>query len=155
MYKKDQCKWFKFSEISEDDETYIKRSTRDINNTIGYCDSKDRQVICTKSVRCVPLDLIEHVPVWVPSRIEAIRKWADRETINTLKIRYNWDNAIKYFDRYDEHPRLSKNTYMREPEDEQPKFLISDGIHRIQRAKELGISCILADVEECIHIKKK
>ena len=44
---------------------------------------------------------------------------------------------------------------MREPEDEQPKFLISDGIHRIQRAKELGISCILADVEECIHIKKK
>lgn len=37
---------------------------------------------------------------------------------------------------------------------DQEKFKISDGIHRINRARELGIDCILVSVEERAKINK-
>lgn len=156
LAKKDLCKFItRISELPERHKDFLMRYTNNEPDIYGYCNkNKEEQELCTKSIRCVPLDLIENVAIWNPSRIENIRKWTDRETINVLKINYNKKTDKKEYDIYDRHPRLSRTISIDKPIENRGKFRISNGIHRTNRAKELGISCTIAEVEECISIKK-
>jgi len=116
-----------------------------------YCDEKkDVQEITVKYFQCVDLNEVAKAEIWNQPRIEKIREWATPSKLRIL--RYDIDT-----DKIPHSEFFNKPNYFREynlNKDEQNKFSIQDGIHRTKRARELGMDCILAHVEELVKIKK-
>jgi len=95
---------------------------------------------CLPYVACVPLSQIIIKPVWDPERLSDIRKWANEETLNSAKVEVEVGGRFAGVDSW-KLPRLGR--------DDGGKYVIGDGIHRVNRAKELGLSCILSLVYNC------
>jgi len=134
------CSWF--SGEKGDLRKYI-----DERNTepVFYCDS-GVQTIIVHFIQCVKLDEIKKEAVWSPGRLESIRKWATPDNLRRVKL--NKQNVAKVRDL----PVLSRAGHFSEIQDKE--YEITDGIHRIERAKEMKLDCILADIEEAIEIRR-
>ncbi len=88
-------------------------------------------------------------------REESVRKWATPEKLRRLRYLTEEDTGKRVIphDAFHDMSMLSREYLLHSSQQE--KFKISDGIHRINRARELcrtanscRIDCILASVEE-------
>lgn len=151
------CKWYKNTKHNSPLDNFIEERSVDIPST--YCDN-DTQIMVVNYIQCVKLDDIEKREPWSPAREEAIRKWATPDKLRRLKYIQEEETGKKVIPSTAFHdiPMLSRE-YNLDNKD-QEKFKISDGIHRINRARELSmrpglrIDCILASVEEHVTINK-
>lgn len=145
------CDWYKGTKRKSPLDNFIDERSIDLPYT--YCE-KDTQIIAVNYVQCVKLDDIEKREPWSPAREEAIRKWATPDKLRRLRYIQEEETGKRVIPptAFHDMPMLSReynldNKY-------QEKFKISDGIHRINRARELGIDCILASVEEHVKVNK-
>ncbi len=105
-------------------------------------------------IQCVKLDDIEKREPWNPLREEAVKKWATPDKLRRLKYYQEEETGTRVIPHgaFHDIPMLSREYLLHSSHQE--KFKIGDGIHRINRARELGIDCTLASVEEHIDISK-
>ena len=101
---------------------------------------------CEERIKCVPLEQIEIPEPWAPMRTEQIRQVSVERLMDFLLSVAIEGEVVMGKARVDTNrlPRMS-----RVGED---KYRISDGIHRTNVAKEMGLGCILAYVEDCPEI---
>lgn len=153
------CKWYKSIKYKSPLDNFIEERSIDIPYT--NCE-KDIQIMAVNYIQCVKLDDIEKREPWSPERVETIRKWATPEKLRRLKYSQEEETGKRTIpsEAFHDMPMLSREyklnskTTKEEGVANQEKFKISDGIHRINRARELGIDCILASVEERVNINK-
>jgi len=123
-----------------------------------FCDQDDEvATVCTQYIECVPLDEIEDTPPWNEMREKSVRDWGNRHTLNRIPVDRTLDcgsDVIAATQKHGRMVRVSRNYDLRKPLEEQEKFRISDGIHRTNRAREVGAGCILAIVNECVSFRK-
>lgn len=149
------CNWFKNIKHKSPLDNFIEE--RSIDAPSVYCEN-DIQTIAVNYIQCVNLDEIKKIEPWSPVREEAIRKWATPDKLRRLK--YHQEETGKRVipsTAFHDMPMLSREYKLNDKTHE--KFNISDGIHRINRARELRsnnchIDCILASVEEYVKVKK-
>ena len=98
---------------------------------------RDKLTISLSYIKCVKLDEIKIQKIWSEKKRNDIIKWATPDNLclsehglPELEIKYNLNSG------------------------NQVKFEIVDGIHRINRAKELGMKCIRAQVYEDVKVDK-
>jgi len=135
------CAWFGFEKDLL--RNYVDERTAQPKY---YCNG-DVQTIIVRYLQCVKLDDIKIDEPWNNDRLKRIRGWATPDRLRRVKLS---DNRI-YSPR--ELPAISRCG--RFPDIEEKKFEITDGIHRINVAKEIGIDCILAEVEDGIDVHKE
>jgi hypothetical protein len=116
-----------------------------------YCND-DTQDIIVHYLQCVKLDEIADQGLDFPSRLEKIRTWATPDRLRRACLAENEQGQHILDIHHHRIPDLSR--YGRFPSISTKKFEITDGRHRIQRAKELGIDCILADIEEDLVVHR-
>ena len=118
-----------------------------------YCEN-DKQIMVVNYIQCVKLNEIEKRDPWSLSREETIKKWATPDRLRRLKYKKEeeTERIVIPGTAFHDMPMLSREYDLNG--NIQEKFKISDGIHRINRARELGLDCILASVEEHIKIDK-
>lgn len=145
------CNWYKNIKHKSPLDNFIDERSIDIPST--YCDN-DTQIMAVNYIQCVKLDEIEKREWWSPQRIETIRKWATPDKLRRLKYIQEEETNKRVIPpgAFHDMPMLSREYKLNSKY--QQKFKISDGIHRIHRARELGIDCILASVEERVNINK-
>lgn len=119
-------------------DDFVKERGEDIDIREDTEDAFYKRDILTVSVSyigCVKLDNIEIPKTWSEKRREDIKKWATPDELCST-----------------EHdlPEIEYNHYSYYQE----KYNIVDGIHRINRAKELGKVCIRAKVTERVKVDK-
>jgi hypothetical protein len=95
-----------------------------------------------ESIAIVCLSEIENTPPWNPDRLEKIRKWATPEALTRLVLN---GRKLSYPFRL---PCLSRTVVNGKP---LSPFRIHEGIHRVAVARELGMTHILAYVEEVYY----
>ena len=100
---------------------------------------------CIPKLACIPLEKILIPKPWNQQRVEDIKKWATPEILTSANIEVTTDKRFIGVDSF-RLPRLSRM--------DDGKYTIGDGIHRVNRAKELGLSCILAWVTDCKSVKE-
>ena len=173
--KYEPCSWYKSTKHKSPLDNFIEERSVDIPSV--YCDN-DIQTMVVNYIQCVKLDDIEEREPWSPARIERIRKWATPEKLRRLKYSREEETGKRIIpsEAFHDIPMLSREykidrneKTVKETAKEgvakaaiiQEKFKISDGIHRINRARELcrtaescHIDCILASVEEYVNINK-
>ena len=105
-------------------------------------------------IQCVKLDEIEKREPWFPYREEEFREWASPVRLRRLKYCEDEDTGKSVIPgtAFHELPMLSREYKLGNKDQE--KFKISDGIHRINSARELGMGCILASVAEHVKVNK-
>lgn len=150
------CKWYKGTKHKSPLDNFIKERSIDIPYT--YCED-DTQIMAVNYIQCVKLDDIEKREPWSPSREEAVRKWATPDRLRRLKYHQEDGKRVIPHGAFHDMPMLSREYKLNNQDQE--KFKISDGIHRINRARELcrtadscRIDCILASVEEHVKVNK-
>jgi len=120
-----------------------------------YTDNDGKAFLCVKYIASVPLSMIDVPEPWAPYRLEEIRKWAgnpiDLNRVPTYatdgnKIIIDTARMVRL------HRNISARSFNRD--NAFKPFTINDGIHRCNRAKELNMQSILAEVEECIEFEK-
>lgn len=144
------CNWYKNIKHKSPLDNFIEE--RSIDAPSIYCDN-DIQTIAVDYIQCVKLDDIEKREPWSPSRVETIRKWATPDKLRRLK--YHQEETGKRViphDAFHDMPMLSREYKL--DNKNQEKFKITDGIHRINRARELSMDCILTSVEEHVRINR-
>lgn len=152
------CKWYKRVKPNSPLDNFIEERTPSASSI--YCEN-DIQTMVANYIQCVKLDEIKKVEHWSPSREEAVRKWATPDKLRRLK--YYLDEEINKrvipSTAFHEIPMLYRE-YKLDTKD-QEKFKIADGIHRINRARELcrtpdncHMDCILTSVEEHVKINR-
>lgn len=148
--KYEPCGWYKGKKHKSPLDNFIEERSIDLPYT--YCE-KDTQIMAVNYIQCVKLDDIKKVEPWSPLREEAIREWATPDRLRRLKyIEEETNKKIIPHTAFHDMPMLSREYNLKSKDQE--KFKIGDGIHRINRARELGMDCILASVEEHVKIKK-
>lgn len=147
------CSWYKSVKDKSKLDNFINEMSIDIPDV--YCDTLDDiQTIVVNYIQCVKLDNIEKREPWSPSREEAVKKWATPDKLRRLRYIREEDTGKRIIpsEAFHDMPMLSREHLLYS--NNQEKFKISDGIHRINRARELDIDCILASVEEHVDIDK-
>lgn len=169
------CKWYKNTRHKSPLDNFIEEKSTGISSV--YCEN-DIQTMAVKYIQCVKLDDIEKIEPWSPSRTIAIRRWATPDNLRRLKYQEEEETGKRVipFDEFHNMPMLSREYKLKSNNSKvtnqplnsqstkadslklisnsQEKFKITDGIHRINRARELGMDCILASVEERVNVKK-
>jgi len=135
------CAWFGFE--TDNLRDYINERTKQPKY---YCNG-DVQTIIVHYLQCVKLDEIKIDKPWNTSRLKRIRTWATPDRLRRVKI--TPENRIQ---SPRDIPSLSRDGRFSDIQNK--KYQISDGIHRTNVAKEIGLDCILADVEEGIEVHK-
>lgn len=145
----------------------IIKSQTDNKHSANCFYDKDRDIITisTEKIKCVPFKEIEIRPVWNPTREQAIKGWANEDSLMSVKLSKclqivhmdgeNEDNADDCTTRIIEDiPRFNRTIDLDKGQTD--LYRISDGIHRTSVGRALGISCIMADVidEYCMSMKK-
>lgn len=149
---------------------FCKNNGKDQHVDIGY-------------VGCIPIDQIKYEEYWNASRKENIREWGsksrlsrafyrdtrnddgiiDRHNIPSLSRSYEYDSKLDYTINGKTLTQVLGDTEMSIDAKKEwiEKFNalphtydIGDGIHRINRARELGMECIVADAMDDIIIKQ-
>lgn len=152
------CKWYKSTKKGSPLDNFINDRSYDIPYT--YCDN-DIQTMVVNYIQCVKLEDIKKVEPWSPVREERVRKWATPDKLRRLKYHIEEDTGKREIshEAFHDIPMLSREYKL--DNQKQAKFQITDGIHRINRARELcrtaescHIDCILASVEEYVKIHK-
>jgi hypothetical protein len=145
------CDWYKTMKFKSPLDDFIKERSASMPDI--FCDN-DRQIMSVDYVQCVKLDEIEKVEPWAPSREDAIRKWATPDKLRRLRYYQEEESGKRVIppDAFHDMPRLSREYNLKSKDQE--KFKIGDGIHRINRSRELGIDCILASVGEHVKVSK-
>lgn len=145
------CGWYKGTKRGSQLDNFIRE--RSINMPSVYCEN-DIQTMAVNYIQCVKLDEIKKVEPWSPSREEAIRKWATPDKLRRLKYYLDEESNKRIIpsEAFHDMPMLYREYKLNI--DKQEKFKISDGIHRINRARELNIDCILTSVEESVNVNK-
>lgn len=165
-YQEEFCQWFDFGSLPAFakqfmQERKISNLFKAINKCHSYNHENDVQTIEIDSYGCVDLDQIEEQEVWNQMRMERLSKWVTKDNLRMFPREVQVDDTGEpYFteckDFRQSLPVLSR---VLTPDDikhnKKPKFYITDGIHRIAKAKELGLKCIMAEVEEMLKIKKE
>jgi len=144
----EQCSWYQFQKTNSNLDKFIKERTI-TGEQKEWCDSDDNQIISVSYVRCVKLSEITIPSPWAPQRTADIQKWATPDTLRTLKFYTNENNQKIMLNAL---PLISRAVDLRK--EKQEKFTIGDGIHRINMAKELGLDCILCEVEESVTLSQ-
>lgn len=154
----EQCNWYK--NIKHESLLYNFIEERSIGIPSTYCE-EDKQVFVTNYIQCVKLDDIDKIEPWSPLREESVRKWATPDKLRRLKY-YQEEETNKNIiphGAFHDMPMLSREYKL--DNNKQEKFKIGDGIHRINRARELcelpencSVDCILASVEERVKINR-
>ncbi len=147
------CNWYKNTKPNSKLDNFINEMSIDIPDV--YCDTLDDiQTMVVNYIQCIKLDDIEKREPWSPSREEAVKKWATPEKLRRLRYIKEEETGKRIItsEAFHDIPMLSREYKLNTSYQE--KFKISDGIHRINRARELGIDCILASVEEHVDIAK-
>ena len=165
------CKWYKNTIHKSPLDNFIEERSVDVPSV--YCEN-DIQTMVVNYIQCVKLDEIEKREPWSPAREEAIRKWATPDKLRRLKYSQEEETVNKQLklskriipsEAFHDIPMLSREYKIDNNEKTakavtQEKFKISDGIHRINRARELSkqpglhIDCILASIEEHVKVNK-
>ncbi len=145
------CDWYKSIKHKSPLDNFIDERSIDIPYT--YCE-RDTQIMAVNYIQCIKLDEIEKREPWSPAREEAIRKWSTPDKLRRLRYIQEEETSKRVIPStaFHDMPMLSREYKLNSKEQE--KFKISDGIHRISRARELGIDCILASVEEHVKVNK-
>jgi len=143
------CEWVDYSTLRKKLENLLDQHQLTLDDITVTCGVEDEQWIFFDMIRCVPLDLIQHRAVWSPERLERIREWATKWSLNSIPY-----NRAKQKVKARSLPSLSRTLDIDKVLENNVKYLITDGIHRIARAKELGLPCILAEVTEEIKYTK-
>lgn len=147
------CSWYKNAKHKSKLDNFINELSVDLPDV--YCDTLDDiQTVVVKYIQCVKLDDIEKREPWAPLREEAVKKWATPDKLRRLRYIREEDTGKRVIPSITFHdmPMLSREYLLHSSNQE--KFKISDGIHRINRARELGIDCVLTSVEEYVNIDK-
>lgn len=147
------CSWYKNIKNKSKLDYFINERSVDLPDV--YCDIfDDIQTMAVNYIQCVKLDDIEKRESWAPLREESVRKWATPDNLRRLKYYREEDTGKRVIPSgaFHDIPMLSREYLLNS--NYQKKFKIGDGIHRINRARELGIDCILASVEEHVDIDK-
>ena len=103
---------------------------------MGY--KRNKLNISVSYIKCVELDEIEIPEPWSQKKAEAVKNWATPDKLCLTEHKYL--------------PVLEKQYNLNS--DNQNKFKIVDGIHRINIAKELGMECIRSQVIERVKVDK-
>lgn len=145
------CNWYKSIKHRSPLDNFIEERSVDLPSV--YCE-EDTQTMVVNYIQCIKLDDIEKIQPWSPSREEAVRKWATPDKLRRLKYSQEEKTGKRIIpsETFHDIPMLSREYKINS--DRQEKFKISDGIHRINRARELGIDCILTSVEEHVKISR-
>jgi hypothetical protein len=148
------CSWYKNIKRNSHLDNFIEE--RSIDAPSVYCDN-NTQTMVVNYIQCVKLDEIEKIEAWSPDREDTIRKWATPDKLR--RLRYHEEETGKRvipYTAFHDMPMLSREYKL--DNNKQEKFKISDGIHRINRARELckteSCDCILASVEEHVKINR-
>lgn len=153
------CNWYKNNKHNSELDNFIKERSENVSQV--YCDtSDDKQIMIVNYIQCVKLDDIEKREPWAPSREEAVKKWATPDKLRRLKYYQEEDTGRRLISSgaFHDIPMLSREYRLNS--NTQEKFKITDGIHRINRARELSIrpeshmDCILASLEEHVKVSK-
>lgn len=170
MKRYDLCDWV---EVDPTKFHIAQETVLDPHNISRYdvatgCD-EGKQYFHFDLIRCVPLDLIEKRDVWSPDRLKRIRAWARPWSLNSVPYEAPGTCNARGLPSFSREVNigealadrkgylLQKDVYIKTPSGtpSEKKYLITDGIHRTARAKELGLSCILAEVNEFIWYRKE
>lgn len=148
----DFCDWYMgLDTMKIESSVDILNQARVIGAKPWFSCSSDRktQSILVGYIGCIPLNQIDIQEEWNPSRKESIKQWGTKERLS--RVLYKDTSKQNYQIDPSSIPSLSRSyEYNKNP----PLFDIGDGIHRINRAKELGMQCIIADVVDEVKIKK-
>lgn len=145
------CKWYRGTKHKSPLDNFIEERSTDLPSI--YCEN-DTQTMWVNYIQCVKLDEIEKIEPWSPAREEAIRKWATPDKLRRLRYIQEEETNKRVIPStaFHDMPMLTRE-YKLDNKD-QEKFKISDGIHRINRARELRTDCILSSVEEHVKVNK-
>jgi hypothetical protein len=146
----EECLWF--NKIPQELEDYLYSRAR--FSYESECED-DKMVFDVTFIQCIRLDEIEIKAPWNEQRVRDIKQWATPNTLNRLKIYKHPDEGIFCIDRFIDLPDLDREYDFKLPDNKQEKYKIGDGIHRINRARELGMDCILAQVTERVTLRKE
>ena len=142
------CEWYSHPNKDSSLDKFIKERAHAWS--VRHDCYGDTQSITAEYIRCVKLsDIVEKEP-WSKQRTEDIRKWATPDLLRTLKVHDNNENETVA--EVDDIPRIGREVKIgKSPE----KFVIGNGIHRINEARRLGLDCILCHVFETIVVQKE
>jgi hypothetical protein len=146
----DFCDWWGFAQHGSSLDKQLKEKTLP-GAEVYWCENEEQQTISIDYIRCIKLSDITIKPIWNPARAESIRKWGNADTLRTLPYYHDKVNNVNVVDP-ERLPRVTRKIQLNDTN--ASKFIIADGIHRINVAKELGLDCILCSVNETFVIKK-
>ena len=106
----------------------------------------DRQHINFDLVRCVPLEKLKIPERREDGRMMAVRHWARPENLTAV--------PMKNFRITKEFPRVHRIISIFDDTDDQP-YDIDDGVRRTIVAREMNLSCLIAQAQESYVITKQ
>ncbi len=127
------CKWIDEDIFYTELDKIRNRYNLDMSDIIAFCGTEDQQFVDFNLIRCVPLELIEEQEAWNPSRLERVREWATKATL--MAIPYE---RVHQKVKARSLPILSRRIDMDKLAQNNVLYEITDGIHRIARARELA-----------------
>lgn len=134
-------KWFtlkKFEDIFTINQEILQhlKNLRIIDFQIGGpFHQVDFDCILVEHIMDVPVEEVMRMSIR-EEKLEGVRKWVNKKNLLNPKKQYSWPDLGRSMD--------SKLRFK--------EYEIGDGIHRIERARELGLSHIKAIVGDVIHI---
>jgi hypothetical protein len=152
------CNWYKSIKHKSPLDNFIEE--RSIDAPSVYC-NHNTQTMVVNYIQCARLEEIEKIEPWSPAREESVKKWATPDKLRRLKYHQEEETGKKIITHtaFHDMPILLREYKL--DNNIQEKFKIGDGIHRINRARELckmtnscNTDCILASIEEHVKINK-
>jgi len=148
----DFCGWVdnKWKEFTKAIRPLLDRHSVGLHDFAINCDkSTNKQIMRINTIRCVPPSstLAE---AWATPRLESARKWITPQTAQSTAYYSCADGRARSIG---DMPSIYRTLSLTD-KDEDVKYKIGDGNHRIIVAKEKGIPCILAQTEENYEISE-
>lgn len=169
--KYELCSWVNERQFRAKAEQVLEPFLLTPWDTDVTCASDKEQYIHFTLIRSVPIAMIQvkdpnepERPLHAPERTESLKAWANRWTLNSIPYARAIDQPKNLVVgvvgvAYRGLPRLYRTQDFAQIKDQasydSKLYEVEDGLHRIDFAKHLGLSCILAEVSESIRFKKE
>lgn len=142
------CKWFDYSKIPKEFKNILRDFHGDAH--INFECLGDDIIVDAEYVRCVPLNQLGGY-YWNPIRQAAVGKWGNEKTLRQVPISKTDCGQVVS----ENLPYVGRDVKIGENGDLiYGDYGITDGNHRISRARELGLDCILCLTSDYLIIKE-
>jgi hypothetical protein len=152
----DTCDGFYIQDLLDYEKKYLKQNVASVIDSKFTCldDSRGEQLVCTKTIRSVPLAMIKKQRV-KGYATDKIRKATDQVSLQQIKLAYDSDGeafgeiGALTLDPEHKHPHLQM-VVEKEGDEHVELYEPLDGLAQIDIADDMGLGSIIAEVDECV-----